>query len=292
MSKLKVIDGGLFSTIQDSGREGYRKFGVPISGAMDMQSFKNANKLVGNKEDDPVIEFTLKGGVYKFNSDAVIAITGALMNPNLNDNKVEMNSSIQVRKGDILKIGFAEKGCRAYLAIQGEWELDEEMGSYSTYEFGKFGGLDGSKLKAGDEISWKNTDTDFFKRTLPKDEIPYYSSKLTVEFITGPEWEWLTVENQEEFLNTSFKVSSKSNRMGIRLETEEPILTQKAGMRSSGVIPGVIQLPPNGSPIILMKDGQTVGGYPRIGTIPEIYLDRIAQLPPNGTVRFIQRKEL
>lgn len=291
MSKLQVIDGGLFTTIQDSGREGYRKFGVPISGAMDMQSYKNANKLVGNNEDDPVLEFTLKGGVYKFDSDAVIAITGALMSPNLNEDEIEMNTSIQVTKGDILKIGFAEKGCRAYLAIQGEWDIDEMMGSYSTYVLGKFGGLDGSKLKEGDGILWRNSASDFLERKLPKEEIPYYSSKLTVEFITGPEWEWLSVESQEQFLSTSFKVSSKSNRMGIRLETEEPILSQKSGMRSSGVIQGVIQLPPNGNPIILMKDGQTVGGYPRMGTIPEIYLDRIAQLPPNGIVRFIQRKK-
>lgn len=290
MNKLQVLDGGLFTTVQDNGREGYRKFGVPVSGVMDVQSYKRANKLVSNKKETPVLELTLKGGRYKFGSDSIIAITGALMGPKLNGEEVEMNTSLKVKKGDVLEMGFAQKGCRAYLAIEGDWDIKEVMGSSSTYVSGKFGGLNGKKLEAGDEIPWKKSDTEFLKQSLSKEETPYYSSKITVEFIVGPEWEWLSQEDQQRFLNTSFKVSSKSNRMGIRLETEEPIITSKTGMKSSGVIPGIIQLPPSGNPIILMQDGQTVGGYPRIGKILDFYLGRIAQLPPNGTVRFKRAK--
>jgi len=165
------------------------------------------------------------------------------------------------------------------------------MGSYSTYTQGNFGGVEGRTLKKGDVIHWENEKAIFKSLSISKDLIPYYSSKITVEFVTGPEWNRLEEKEQIKFLKTSFKVSSKSNRMGIRLETDEPISVINSDMRSSGVIPGIIQLPPSGNPIILMKDGQTVGGYPRIGKVKDSHLNRVAQLPPNGIIRFKKAKD-
>lgn len=286
MAKLTVKDGGLFTTIQDIGRVGYRKYGIPVSGVMDVYSYKKANYLVGNAENDPVLECTLKGGKYQFDSDAVIALTGAVMNPSIEGSKIEMNTSVLIKKGETLDLGFAEKGCRCYLAIRGEWVIDRILGSCSTFVTGKFGGLKGSELKEDDVIVWKNKKNSFEGRVLEKTEIPYFSSKITVEFVPGPEWDILTDHLKKQFLTTSFKVSSKSNRMGIRLETNDPLIIKMSDMKSSGVIPGIIQLPPNGLPIILMKDGQTIGGYPRIGKILEVHLSRLAQLPPNGAVKF------
>lgn len=288
MGSLTVLDGGLFTTIQDGGRERFRKFGVPVSGVMDEEAYLSANKLVDNSKGSPVLECTLKGGKYRFDSRAVIAITGALMSPKINGNEVEVNTSVLVEKGSILELGFAKKGCRTYIAIQGRWNIKRVMGSYSTYTQGNFGGFEGRTLKKEDMLKWEDSSnvSDFKKSTLPKDQIPYYSSKITAEFVPGPEWNWLSKKEQEKFFSSSFNVSSKSNRMGIRLDSEEPVSINNPDMRSSGVIPGIIQLPPGGNPIILMKDGQTVGGYPRIGKILDVHLNRIAQLPPNGTIRF------
>lgn len=291
MNSLTVIDGGLFTTIQDSGREGYRKFGVPVSGGMDEKAYNLANKIVGNKKGSPVLECTLNGGKYRFNSRAIIAITGAKMSPTLNSDPIEINSLIEIHKDDILELGFAKRGCRTYVAIQGEWDIQKVMGSYSTYTQGVFGGFKGRTLKKGDVVKWVERDVAFNKISI-SDQIPYYSSKITVQFIPGPEWDSIETVEQERFLNTKFRVSSKSNRMGIRLETDEPIKSEKLDMKSSGVIPGIIQLPPGGNPIILMKDCQTVGGYPRLGKIVDSDLDRLAQVPPNGTVSIIKSEEL
>lgn len=291
MGKLTVLDGGLFTTIQDKGRSGYRKYGVPSSGVMDISAYKKANFLAGNSKNAPVLECTLKGGKYQFNTDATIAITGALMNPGINDNEIGMNTSVKVRAGETLELGFAKKGCRAYVAIRGSWDIDKVMGSCSTFTLGKFGGLNGTPLKKGDQISWQEIPESLEPRTLQNDGIPYYSSKITIEFIPGPEWDQLNDQEKDKFLNSSFRVSSKSNRMGIRLESEKPIVMNQVDMKSSGVIPGIIQIPPNGLPIILMKDGQTVGGYPRIGKILDIHLNRIAQVPINGTIKFKEVKD-
>jgi biotin-dependent carboxylase-like uncharacterized protein len=286
MGKLTVLDGGLFTSIQDKGRFGFRKYGVPTSGVMDQSAYFLANKLVGNDLEEPVLECTLKGGKYVFNSDTSIAITGALMRPRINDNAVEMNTVLHVQEGDVLNLKFAERGCRSYISIRGSWNVPDVMGSLSTYVPGNFGGITGSKLKEGDEIFWTEIDIEFDTFKSQNDQIPYYSSKISVDFIPGPEWSLLSKEDQKMFLSNSFKISSKSNRMGIRLETEYPIKVKATDMSSSGVIPGIIQLPPEGKPIILMRDGQTIGGYPRIGKVLDIHLNRLAQLPPNATVRF------
>ncbi|MBO6620509.1 MAG: biotin-dependent carboxyltransferase family protein [Balneola sp.] len=286
MGKLVVIDGGLFTTVQDSGRFGFRKYGVPVSGVMDHSSFELANELVGNPKRAPVLEMTLKGGKYRFETDSVVAVTGAQMSLTVNQENAPLNSGIKVKAGDVLEFGYAQKGSRCYLAIRGKWQIKEVMGSYSTYSGGKFGGINGRSLQKGDQISWHDSSSDFKLFEVPIDRVPYYSTKLTVDFVPGPEWSWLSKEAQKKLLNTEFIISSKSNRMGIRLESNSKIGIEKRDMRSSGVIPGIIQLPPNGLPIILMKDGQTVGGYPRIGKVLDNHMDRLAQLPLNGVLRF------
>lgn len=286
MGKLTVLEGGVFSTIQDEGRSGYRKFGIPVSGAMDSISYRLANTLVGNPSDFPAIEFSLKGGKYRFDSEAFIAITGALMNPRINDLEVQMNTSIRVDAGSVLELGFAQKGVRAYLGIKGVWDIKKVMESYSTCIQGKFGGYKGRVLQAGDKIRWQDQSHDYEVKSLSKEKIPYYSSKVNVDFYIGPEWNLLSKKEKEKFLSTSFTIDSRSNRMGIRLDTETPLVVKEFNMKSSGVMPGIIQLPQNGKPIILMNDAQTVGGYPRIGKIVDSDLNRIAQVPPNGTIRF------
>lgn len=285
MSALKVIDPGLYTSVQDAGRVGYRKYGVPTSGAMDMKAYDLANWLVGNEQGEAVLECTIKGGKYKFETNAIIATTGAQMQPRLNSVEVPMNQTVQVNKGDILELGFSKRGCRAYVAIRGKLDIKKVMGSYSTYGIGKFGGFEGRALNKNDSINWESPNDEPIIRKVPTEEIPYYSSKLTLTAQKGLEWDWLAVTTQEKFLNSEFKVSSQSNRMGIRLLGESLEKPNKE-MLSSSVIPGIIQLPPNGLPIILAQDGQTIGGYPRIAKVADNELWRLGQLKPGDTVSF------
>lgn len=285
MGALKVIDPGLFTTVQDSGRFGYRKFGVPTSGAMDMKAYNFANWLVGNKEGEAVLECTVKGGMYKFESNAVIALTGAQMQPKVNDSEVSMNQTLSVNKGDVLELGFSKRGCRVYIAIRGKLDIKKILGSYSTYTIGMFGGLEGRVLRKNDVLGWESSADEIHPRKVPLEELPYYSSKISLNAQRGLEWDWLAIGEQEKFLRCEFKVSSQSNRMGIRLQGD-PLEKPKEEMISSPVIPGIIQLPPNGLPIILARDGQTIGGYPRIAKVTDAELWRLGQLKPSDRISF------
>ncbi|MTI88947.1 MAG: biotin-dependent carboxyltransferase [Balneolaceae bacterium] len=285
IGSLTVNDGGLFTTIQDGGRSGYRKYGIPVSGAMDTHSWKLANWLAGNPLDTPILEMTLKGGVYEFNSQAVIAIAGAEMKPEINGEKAPMYKTIQVQHGDKLQLGYCRKGCRSYLAIQGKWEIDKMMGSYSTYTPGVFGGLKGRVFKKGDRLQWQSAK---FKgdREIDRKLIPHFASSNTLRVIKGPEFDWMNPQEQKQFLGMTYMVSAESNRMGIRLKGEEKLEVSSRQMSSSATLPGVVQLPQSGHPVILGKDGQTVGGYPRIAKVVEADMWRVGQLPPSSYVGF------
>lgn len=241
--------------------------------------------MVGNPKGSPVLELTLKGGKYRFESDAIIALTGALLNPKINGLEVEMNRSLKIKKGDELEFGFAKRGARAYLAVRGILNIHKVMGSFSTYNLGNFGGFEGRTLQKGDIVEWKEVESVFKEIEAPKGQIPYFSSKVSLRIMRGLEWEWLDKEAQKKLLSSTFKVSSKSNRMGIRLEGKS-LQTPTREMVSSPVIPGIIQLPPNGNPIILMKDGQTIGGYPRIAKVLDEDLWRLGQVKARDTIRF------
>lgn len=285
MTSIEVLNGGLFTTIQDFGRVGYRKYGIPVSGVMDIKSYELSNWLVGNPNGTPVLEFTLKGGRYLFHDNTVIAITGALMNPKINGSEIEMNCSLEIKEGDELDLGFAKRGCRAYLAIQGDPKISKVMDSYSTYITGKFGGFGGRTLKKGDILEWKYLSQETEQRKTPKEKIPYFSSKIIVRVIKGVEWDWFTQSFKDQFLDSKYIIGSSSNRMGIRMEGVS-LNVPKREMTSSPVIPGIIQLPPNGNPIILMQDGQTIGGYPRIAKVVDEDLWRIGQLKPGDQLQF------
>ncbi len=285
MGRLTVNDGGLFTTIQDSGRPGYRKFGVPVSGAMDSKSFRLANWLVGNPENYPILECTMRGGKYRFMDEAIIAITGALMNPKIDGKEIDQNQSLKVNEGEELELGFSVRGCRSYIAIKGLLVTKKAMDSYSTYTVGKFGGFYGRTLKPGDLIEWDKTKLDDLIQKAPDDQITYFSSKAKVRVMKGVDWNWLSKELQNRFSGTQFEVSNTSNRMGIRLEGHS-LKVPECEMISGPVLPGIIQLPPNGNPIILMQDGQTIGGYPRIAKVLDEDLWRLGQVKPGDTVSF------
>ena len=285
MGQLTVIKQGFQTTIQDLGRFGYRKLGVPISGAMDSKSMIDANHIVGNPDTNPVIEHTFYGGKYKFFDSTCISITGASCNPTVNGELVPQYESVQVKSGDELEINYPTRGCRAYLAIQGKFSIPNVMESYSTYLQGKFGGFDGRTLQKGDVVNWQNDKNELEKVAFSKSQIPYFSTKITIWIEKGPEFLELSESAIKQLTMEPFEVDSKSNRMGIRLKSKNlksPIIE----MVSSPVFPGIIQLPPSGNPIILMKDGQTIGGYPRIGFIKHDDLWRLGQVKAGDQISF------
>lgn len=251
---------------------------------MDEQAMADVNRIVGNPINSPVIECTFEGGKYEFNSDAVIAITGADTEVTINGKEVPRYKSLTVLEGDLLSIGHPKRGIRNYLTIQGSWKAPKVMDSYSTYVLGVFGGFDGRTLAAGDILKWNELD-EAVPSISPDIQIPYFSSKLSLHVYPGPEWEMLNDRQKTELLNAEFTVDSTSNRMAIRFSGSS-VAHSFEDMKSSAVAPGIIQLPPSGLPILLMKDAQTIGGYPRILYVAEYHLWRAGQLAPGDTVRF------
>jgi|AntRauTorckE6833_2_1112554.scaffolds.fasta_scaffold18374_2 antagonist of KipI len=283
---VEILDAGMLMTVQDAGRFGYRKYGVPVSGALDVHAYRLVNWLVGNEPGEPVIEMTLQGGRFKFHQQAHIGITGADCEVYVNGEKSKINKSLFLESGDELSIGRGKLGCRSYLAIKGKWTIDCIMGSSSTCLAAGFGGLNGRTLQKRDYIFWENDGKENLKREVPKELIPHYSTRQTIRVITGPEWNYLPVKQQSDFLECTYHISSESNRMGLRLKSREPLEFDYPEMKSAPVVPGIIQLPKSGAPIILMNDSQSVGGYPRIAKVADADLWRLAQLWIGNEIRF------
>lgn len=291
---MQVIKGGLLTSIQDGGRHGYRKLGIPQSGVLDSRAHWQVNWLVNNPADAPVLECTLQGGIFRFERAAVLAITGADMSATLNDIPCPMNQSIAVSADDILSLGYARKGTRTYIGIQGTPDIQQVMESYSTYIMGGFGGFKGRALQMGDTLEWGSDTPKNPNRILPEHLLPhFYIQKNIIRIIRGPEWERLSPTTVQLLENTFYIIHTDSNRMGIRLQGAALSLADNFLMPSSATLPGTVQLPPNGQPIVLMHDGQTTGGYPRIAKVIETDLERLAQIPPRGSLcfRLVDEKE-
>jgi len=275
----------MFTTVQDLGRRGMRRYGIPVSGALDRSSARLANRLVGNDEDVPVLEMTLKGGSYQFSDSSIIAVTGADMNPMLDGKPVEINCTSKVRAGQKLQLGFARSGCRTYLAIRGAWRLKKVFGSYATYTLAGFGGYKGRALAKGDVLQFENRNMHDWERNVPDEQVNHGSPLPEIRIIEGPEWSRLSESQQHRFVGEIFTLGSQSNRMGFRLEGVK-IRTTNHEIVSSAVVPGTIQLPNSGNPIVLMHDAQTTGGYLRLAKVIDSDLCRLAQVRPGEEIRF------
>ncbi len=277
MGKLKVLSVGALSTIQDEGRFGYRQFGIPQSGAMDISAMQNANHLVSNNPEWPVIETAIQGMKLEAIDETIISVTGAVVTLKINEHQVPMNASHQLQQGDILTISKPMGGVYFYLGIGGQLRANKDFGSYSTYIMAGFGGMEGRALKKGDILETQGGKP-FKKHVIKQGTKP--SMTETIRIMKGPEWKLLKDLPER----TIFQVDPSSNRMGIRL-IGDPLGIDGKEILSSAVIPGTIQLPPNGIPIVLMNDCQTTGGYPRIGKVVNEDMGRLSQLNPMHKLR-------
>lgn len=286
MGTMTVITPGLLSTIQDEGRFGYMQTGFSPGGAMDSFALKLANILVGNAPGDGAVEMTMLGMTVAFDQETVVAVTGAQLPLTLNGKPVSMNESIPVCPGDVLVCGPMSAGMRSYLAVAGGFDLAPAMGSMSTNLKCGLGGFEGRPLKKGDRLPLRHSFT--LQQLGHRQTTPpaYMEEALVLRVILGPQDDMFTHKGLQTFLSKTYTVSDKSDRMGIRLEGPAIENINGVDIISDGIATGSVQIPPAGTPIIMMADRQTTGGYAKIATVISADLKRIAQARPGSKLRF------
>ncbi|APY12199.1 allophanate hydrolase [Seonamhaeicola sp. S2-3] len=277
---INVLAPGIYSTIQDFGRIGFQEYGVPYSGVMDRKAATLANAILGNSPDLPVLEITMQGPKLQFQCTTTICVTGANLSAKLNNSLFSNNKPMMVKSGDILSFGSLKQGIRAYVAVKDGFQTEQVMHSYSMYS----GITKKKKLEKGDvlKISTANNLLRNYNASI-KINFDYFNLK-TLEVFKGPEFDMLSKKQKNQLLNTEFTISKNNNRMAYQfnelLENNlKPIIT-------SPVLPGTVQLTPSGNLIVLMRDCQTTGGYPRVLQLKESAINLLAQKYTNQAVLF------
>lgn len=289
IESLEILSPGPLTSVQDLGRYGFGRYGVPPSGALDSFSLRAANLLVGNPEGEAGLEITLMGLKVRFLTDLTIALCGADLHPHLNNNPFEMWCSHIVRKGDTLFLKALRTGCRAYLAVGGGIRLKPVLGSKSTNLTSGFGGYQGRALRKGDRLFSCALDQPFkgAGKVLSPEARPCYTGDWVLRVLLGPQDQDFPEESLTLFLGSSFRVSSQSDRTGIRLSG--PALRRKKDLGDSiiseGIVPGAIQVPGDQQPIILLVETVT-GGYRKIATVISADLPLLGQVKPGDRVTF------
>lgn len=282
---LEIVSPGLLTTVQDRGRYGYQRFGVPVSGAMDEFALRAANLLVGNDQSAACLEMTVLGPTARFLRDARIAVTGGDLTANLNGEPLPRWQAVDVARDSELGFRNMRDGMRAYLAVAGGIDVPLVMGSRSTYLPSGIGGFDGRALAAGDVVSAFPADTAGPARRLPRGyEPPAYGSHHEIRVVMGPQADAFGQDAIDVLLGSTFTISLDSDRMGYRLEGAEVSHATGPDIVSDGNAPGAIQVPGSGVPTVLLADRGTTGGYTKIATAISADLGKLAQAVPAQTV--------
>ncbi|MBX5436504.1 MAG: 5-oxoprolinase subunit PxpB [Alicyclobacillaceae bacterium] len=285
---VEVVKPGLLTSVQDMGRPGWEHVGVATGGAMDRFSAAVANLLVGNDAGAAVLECTLVGPVLRFRRETVIAVTGGNLEPRLNGSVLPMWKAVHVPAGAELALGTCRDGCRAYVAVAGGIDVPCVLGSRSTDLGQGFGGFQGRALQAGDELAVGTPHVPLsllHGRALPRWARPVWVRPATVGFLPTRLPSALPASYTAAFAGAVWAVSPRSDRMGIRL-SGPTVHPPRREVISEPVRPGTIQCPPNGQPIVLLADAQTMGGYPTLGVVCTADLGVLGQCPPGCEVRF------
>ena len=296
---FEVIKSGLETSVQDyPGRIGNLNQGFPISGPMDSWSFRLANILVGNKTEQAGLECQFTGPTLKFSKDRIIAITGANMNPKIDGVIAPMWENIYVKANQILEMEFATIGARTYIAFSGGIQTDQWLNSRSTFHKAGFGGANGKAIQANQKIRLGENKL-IEQRKIKKDLIPVISinKEWEIEVVKGPNDDWIDNEGHKKFLNSKWKLQAKSDRTGYRLEGPKWTFTKKATQKSleHGAEPSNIidQGYPLGginlagqTPIILVNDGPSMGGFINPYTVPTAALWKLGQAKPGDLFDF------
>ena len=283
---LDIIRPGINTTFQDKGRDHLYHIGIPFSGAMDNRNYLIANKLVNNNLDSPVIEFAYQGPHIKYSGERInFAITGdVIFSIKKKDTEIEGNcyQSYQIENGDEINIISTNKSVYGYMALGGELDIKFQWNSCSINTKANIGSNNGKKLDSGQKINLLKINSD---KTLKK--INYSNSKIeNIRVIKGTNFDYFSDKGKKLFFEKEFVVSKLSDRMGMRLEGPKIENIINTNIKSEGLVKGVIQVPADGNPIIMLSDHGTVGGYPKIGVVVSVDYDRLVQLAPGSKVKF------
>ncbi len=283
-----VIKAGVMTLIQDSGRFGYQDQGLTTGGPMDEYAARWSNALVGNEQNAALLEVTVGNLVLQATGDTVIAVTGADMPITVNGIAVGSWRTTVVKAGDEIALGWARSGQRSYLAVAGGIQVTPEFGSVATVVREKVGGMSGERLAVGDQVPFKPLSPKQSMRPLqatPAAAIPNYHQSIQIRVIVGSQFEQFSVDDQQRFFQSSYKLTPESDRMGFRL-SGPALQSSRPNLLSEGIAFGAIQIPPDGQPIIMMKDRQTLGGYPKMGAVFPLDAFRISQMKAGALIRF------
>ncbi|NNE27771.1 MAG: hypothetical protein HKN09_13075 [Saprospiraceae bacterium] len=283
---VEILKPGIFSSIQDQGRDGLAFYAIPRGGASDLNSFHLANSLVGNDIHSPVIECVQMGLSLKFNGSCYFAICGSDFGWTLNSKSIPVNQLIHAEKHSVLACENSASMAKAYIAFGGSLKSSISYNSYATLPAYGWGGNQGKKLRKGDLLE---IETESSKKLSTYPSLQFkIKPKSEIYFNPGPEWEVLDNAQKDLLFNKPFAITSESNRMGARLKG--PALIHDIQLTYSvPVLPGFIQLLPSGQLIVVLEDGQTTGGYPRIGYLNRNQLNAFNQYLPNQSFRFVNR---
>ncbi|MDD5204386.1 MAG: biotin-dependent carboxyltransferase family protein [Desulfobacterales bacterium] len=288
---LEILLPGPLTTVQDLGRYGFGCYGVPPSGAIDSFALRAANLIAGNAGGEACLEITLTGLKARILTDLVLAVTGGHLQPQLNGRPFSMWEGHSAKPGDILSFKGTKSGCRAYLSLGGGISLEPVLGSRSTNISSGFGGPEGRALRKGDILCSESPRLHLGRAgvSLDKDRIPHYGQEWSLRVLPGPQHEDFPRTARGLFMSSSYAVTQQSDRTGIRLSG--PPLHRSTGLAESiiseGVVPGAIQVPGDGQPIIILVETIT-GGYRKIATVISADLPLLGQMKPGDRVKFVE----
>jgi len=307
MGVMRVLEVGLFTTVQDLGRPGFGPLGVSASGAADAVSLRVGNRLVGNAGGAAGLEMTLLGGAFLFPEGAVVALSGSDFGATLDGEPVELWTSLEARAGQTLRLGPTRSGARCYLCVRGGIAVKTFLGSASTHVLSGLGGHEGRALRKGDVLEiggWNEREVGaaIRQRKLSLRAMEMMKPRKVLRVTAGPQSDWFSEAARRAFYGNAFRVAEDSNRMGIRLEGAGILLAPGGGtggesgrsasstvggeMISEGVALGAVQVPESGLPIILFVEQQTTGGYPKIANVISADFHSLGQLRPRDEIRF------
>jgi len=292
-SKIKILREGINSTFQDLGRNNLYHIGLPFSGAMDKRNYLIANKLVGNRDNEAVIEFAYQGPLIKVEDGSVnFVISGDIKFNIKKGNKLldgECYKTYFLSKNDEIDIISTNNSVYGYLSVSGGFDIEKNFGSFSTTVRANVGPNNGNKISKNTTFLIKKQINDQIKKNLK-----YLNSKIEyIRLLKGTNFDYFSKESINELTSKEFSVSKLSDRMGMRLQGPEIKNSKETNIRSEGLVKGVVQVPPDGNPIIMLSDHGTIGGYPKIAVVISADYDKLIQTPPGKKLKFklIELKE-
>ena len=282
---IRLIEGGAMTTVQDLGRPGHLRYGIPPSGPIDHVAFVVANRLVGNADSAAGLECTVLGPRFEVSGPCAIAVTGAAMPLTVNGSEAPAWTTLILKPGDVVKLGAARVGVRAYVAFSGGVDVPSVLGSRATYVRGHLGGLDGRALRRDDRLSLCSASLPSLRRARAGVRSAF-DEEPEIRVVLGPQTDRFTDDGLRTFLGSAYEMLPQSDRMGARLRG--PRIAHSAGhdILSDGIALGSIQVPGDGQPIALLVDRQSTGGYTKVATVCSFDIGRLGQVKPGHRVRF------